>query len=77
LYKTTHDITVCVSTIKFGKLTINNAIGHIGLLTRSLKISCRLLFLTFRMYTSDVENVTRADGQGKLAMSKSATCKYI
>jgi len=36
-----------------------------------------MLFLTFRMYTSDVENVTWYGGYGKLAMSKSATCKYI
>jgi len=43
-------------------VTINNAIGHVGLLTRSLKISCRMLFLTFRMYTSDVENVMRTGG---------------
>jgi len=35
-----------------------------------------MLFLTFRMYISNVENVTRAGGQGNLAMSKSATCKY-
>ena len=36
-----------------------------------------MLFLIFRMYTSDLENVARYGGQGKLAMSKSATCKYI
>jgi len=58
-------------------VTINNAITHIGLLTRSFKNFMPLLFLTFRMYTSDVENDTRAGGKGKLAMSKSATCKYI
>jgi len=62
LYKKTHDITVCLNRHIPETVTINDAIGHIGLLTRSFKNFMPMLFLTFRMYTSDVENVTRAGG---------------